>query len=76
MREYTTNAEESAYEDGYQDAKDDDLANYEWIYECPYCAENAEAVAQRDAAWEYLRDKDIHILHELCWCGPTRHVVV
>lgn len=34
-----------------------------------------KAVEQRNAAWEYLREKDIHLLHELCWCGPIRHMV-
>jgi len=34
-----------------------------------------KAVAQRDAAWEYLKEKEIHILHELCWCSPIRHMV-
>ncbi len=30
---------------------------------------------ERDAAWRYLRDKEIHIIDEYCWCGPTRHFV-
>lgn len=34
-----------------------------------------QVLAQRDSAWNYLRDNEIHILEEYCWCGPTRHFV-
>jgi hypothetical protein len=31
---------------------------------------------ERNAAWNYLREREIHIVNEeYCWCGPTRHFV-
>jgi len=68
-----TTVSELDYSNGYQDGWDDAEANLGHIKD--YFAEIEELEAQRDAAWEYLKERDIHLLHEKCWCGPSRHMV-
>ena len=66
------------YEDGYKDGYADgwDSASEHYGHTQDYFQEIADLENQRDALWNFLQDKDIHVPDGNCWCSDIKHVIV